>query len=147
MEGFDVRTIDGDKIGHVVDTAGDYLIVAHGLMRTKHALPQTFAEVDPGEQVVRTTLSKELVYSSPKVDGELDRVAVAEHYGLAEGFSDPPTRGRGDLEPDDPAYGPDGSLREHIEARREVLADEGPFDEPVLPGGSDVQRPRDYDGD
>ena len=119
MEGFDVRTIDGDRIGHVVDTDGDYLIVAHGLRRTKHALPQTFAEVDPGEQVVRTTLSKDLVYASPKVTGELDRMAIAEHYGLAEGFTDPPTRGLGDLEPDDPAFTAGEPLRERVMARKE----------------------------
>jgi hypothetical protein len=103
MQGYDVRTIDNDKIGHVVDIEGDYLIVEHGLLKTKHALPKTFAEVDESEQVVRTTLSKDLIYDSPKLNGELDRTLVAEHYGLAEGFTDPPTRGLGDLEPDDPA--------------------------------------------
>jgi hypothetical protein len=98
MQGYDVRTIDGDKIGHVIDTDGDFLILEHGLLKTKHALPQTFAEVDADEQVVRTTLSKDLIYNSPKVDGDVDRSAVAEHYGLPEGFTDPPTRGLGDEE-------------------------------------------------
>jgi hypothetical protein len=112
MQGYDVRTIDGEKIGHVVDTKDDYLIVEHGLLKTKHALPQTFAEVDEREGIVRTTLSKQLVHSSPKVDGELDRIAVAEHYGLAEGLSDPPTRGLEDLEPDGPAWTSEGRLDE-----------------------------------
>src|SRR5437764_5758064 len=118
MKGYDVRTIDGDKIGHVVDTDGDFLIVEHGLLKTKHALPQTFAEVDPVEQIVRTTLAKDLIYASPKVNGELDRIAVAEHYGLAEGFTDPPTRGLGDLEPDDPAFAGDQPLQESVAARK-----------------------------
>src|ERR1044072_7185614 len=90
MQGYDVRTIDGDKIGHVVDVDGAYLVVEHGLLKTKHALPIVFAEVDADEQVVRTALSKDLVHHSPKVNGEIDRVAIAEHYGLAEGFADEP---------------------------------------------------------
>jgi hypothetical protein len=126
MEGYDVKTIDGDKIGHVVDTDGDFLIVEHGLLKSKHALPKTFAEVDADEHVVRTTLSKHLIYDSPKLNGELDRIAVAEHYGLAEGFTDPLTRGRGDLEPDDPAWTDEqdaaragaGPIRERVSIRR-----------------------------
>jgi hypothetical protein len=89
MHGYDVRTIAGDKIGHVVDAQGDYLIIEHGLLKSKHALPKTFAEVDESERQVRTTLSKELIYDSPKVNGDLDRTAVAEHYGLAEAFTGP----------------------------------------------------------
>ena len=108
MKGYDVRTIDDDKVGHVVDTDGDFFIVEHGLLKSKHALPMTFAEVDEDAGVVRTTLSKSLIHDSPKVNGEIDRQAIAEHYGLAEGFTDPPTRGLGDvLEPDDPAFGAD----------------------------------------
>jgi len=103
MHGFDVRTFDDDKVGHVVGEEGDYLIVEHGLRKTHHALPRTFADVDDSAQVVRTTLSKQLIYDSPKVNGELDRQAVAEHYGLAEGFEDPLTRGLGVVGPDDPA--------------------------------------------
>jgi hypothetical protein len=148
MEGYDVRTIDGDKIGHVIGTDGDYLIVEHGLLKSKHALPQTFAEVDDGEQVVRTTLSKDLIYDSPKVGGELDRIAVAEHYGLAEGFTDPPTRGLGELEPDDPAWAADEPLRERIVARKEVAGSEGPSDDaPPSPGVTGGDRRRDYPKD
>ena len=93
MKGYDVRTIDDDKVGHVVDTDGDFFIVEHGLLKSKHALPMTFTEVDEDAGVVRTTLSKSLIHESPKVNGEIDRQAIAEHYGLAEGFTDPPTRG------------------------------------------------------
>src|SRR5262249_1280163 len=99
---YEVMTIDGDKIGHLVDEHGEYLIVEHGLLKSKHALPKTFTETDETEGVIRTTLSKQLVYDSPKVNGHFDREAVAEHYGLAEGFADPPTRALGELEPDDP---------------------------------------------
>lgn len=148
MKGYDVRTIDGDKIGHVVDTDGDFLIVEHGLLKSKHALPMVFAEVDGDEQVVRTTLSKDLIHHSPKVNGEIDRQAVAEHYGLAEGFTDAPTRGLGDLEPDDPAWAADQPLHEQSEMRKEVTAGEGPFDEsPSSPGVTGGDRRRDFPDD
>ena len=148
MEGYDVLTVDDDKVGHVIEQDGDYLIVEHGLLKTKHALPKIFAEVDGDAKVVRTTLSKDLIYDSPKVNGELDRTAVAEHYGLPEGFTDPPTSGRDGLEADDNAYAADDSLREEIGAREEVVANEGPYDEPpAWPGGSSGARRSDYDGD
>jgi len=148
MQGYEVRTIDDDMIGHVAADDGDFLIVEHGrLMKTKHALPKAFAEVDADEKVVRTTLSKELIDDSPKVNGELDRVAVAEHYGLVEHFAAEPTSDGDD--PDEIAYPDDESLREEAEAPRVVAANEGPFDDPAghVLGGSDETRPRDYGGD
>ena len=148
MQGYEVRTIDDDMIGHVAADDGDFLIVEHGrLMKTKHALPKAFAEVDADEKVVRTTLSKELIDDSPKVNGELDRVAVAEHYGLVEHFAAEPTSDGDD--PDEIAYPDDESLREEVEAPRVVAANEGPFDDPAghVLGGSDETRPRDYGGD
>jgi hypothetical protein len=148
MQGYEVRTIDDEKIGHVAADDGDFLIVEHGrLMKTKHALPKAFAEVDADEKVVRTTLSKELIDDSPKVNGELDRVAIAEHYGLVEHFAAEPTSDGDD--PEKIAYPDDESLREEVEARRVVAANEGPSDDPAghVLGGSDETRPRDYDGD
>src|SRR6266542_2861651 len=148
MHGFDVRTFDDDTVGHVVGEEGDYLIVEHGLRKTHHALPRTFADVDDSAQVVRTTLSKQLIYDSPKANGELDRQAVAEHYGLAEGFTDPLTRGLGDLEPDDPAYAADEPLRERVAVRKALAGDEGPLDEaPPSPGVTGGDRRRDYPKD
>jgi hypothetical protein len=56
--------------------------------------------------VVRLSISKELVEGSPAVeDGELDRRAVAAHYGLAEGEDAPETEGEGErrqIIPSDP---------------------------------------------
>jgi hypothetical protein len=103
MNGYDVRTVDDEKVGHVIGVDGDYLIVEHGLLKTKHALPQIFAEVDVDANTVRTTLSKQLIHDSPKVSDDLDRRDVAEYYGLADGYEDPVTRGAGDLLPTDPA--------------------------------------------
>jgi hypothetical protein len=145
---YEVVTIDGDKIGHLVDRQGEYLIVEHGLLKSKHALPKTFAEIDEAEGVVRTTLSKQLVYDSPKVNGDLDVNAIAEHYGLAEGFADPPTRGLGDLEPDDPAYAADEPMQERVAVRNEITGDRGWLDEaPSSPGVTGGDRRRDYPKD
>jgi hypothetical protein len=148
MKGYDVRTIDDDKVGHVVDVEDDFVIVEHGLLKSKHALPMTFVEVDDEHQLVRTTLSKSLINDSPKVNGELDRQAVAEHYGLAEGFTDPPTRGAGELEPDDPAFGADDGVQERVAVRNAMTTGEGPLDEaPPSPGVTGGDRRRDYPKD
>jgi hypothetical protein len=105
VEGYDVITSDEHKLGHVVGTIGDNVVVEHGTLRkTRHAVPKTFVHADDGEQVVRLTISKELVEESPKLNGDLDEQAVAEHYGLAEGYADPETLGDGELLPDDPAW-------------------------------------------
>jgi len=94
MEGYDVVTIEDEKVGKVVDTHGDNLIVEQGTIRkSKHALPRTFAEVDEGEKVVRMTVSKEIFCDSPKVNGEVDENAIALHYGLAEDSEAPATEG------------------------------------------------------
>jgi hypothetical protein len=86
MEGYDVVTIEDEKVGKVVGTHGDHLIVEQGTIRkSKHALPRTFAEVDEGEKVVRMTVTKDIFCDSPKVNGEVDETAIAEHYGLAGG--------------------------------------------------------------
>ncbi len=114
MEGYDVITSDEHKLGHVVLAEGDFLIVEHGHLRRKQfAVPNVFAHVDDSEQVVRLSVSKELVEDTPPVeDGKYDRRAIAEHYGLAEGYVDPETKGEGDLLLDDPAWS------EEIEERR-----------------------------
>jgi hypothetical protein len=148
MQGYDVRTVDDDKIGHIVDLDGDFLIVEHGLLHTKHALPRTFAEIDEDAKVVRTTLSKQLVYDSPKVNGEVDRGAIAEHYGLAEGFTDAPTRGQDDLLPDDPAFADDGaSVRERVRVHRGLSSGHGDLDRGESPGLTGGDRYRDYPRD
>jgi hypothetical protein len=105
MEGYEVITSDERELGQVVDVRGDYLIVEHGLLRKKrHAVPRVFAEPDAGENVVRLTVSEEMVDTSPKLDDDsIDETAVARHYGLAAGEEDPETKGYGEVLPDDPA--------------------------------------------
>jgi hypothetical protein len=141
----DLVTLDDHKIGHVVGEHGDYYIVEHGLLKTKHLVPKTFVEV--GGDGYRTTLSKQLINDSPKFhEDDDDHEAIAQHYGLAEGFEDPMTRGYDELEPDDPARTAEEDavaagvdpVRERI-AVRKGLTDPDPgrpvFDSPGLTGG------------
>jgi hypothetical protein len=109
MKGYEVQAFDGHKIGHVVDVEDGFIILEHGhLHKTKQALPDVSATVDDAENVVHTNLSKKLIYESPKVeDGEFDRELIAEHYGLAEAFTDAPTR----------ALGADDGVRERVIVR------------------------------
>jgi hypothetical protein len=83
MEGYDVVTVDEQKIGKVVGESKDFLIVEQGTLRkSKHPLPREFAHVDDSELQVRVTVPKEIVSDSPTADEELDERAVREHYGL-----------------------------------------------------------------
>jgi hypothetical protein len=137
VEGYDVITSDEHKLGHVVGTIGDNVVVEHGTLRkTKHLVPKTFVHVDDGEQVVRLTVSKQIVEDSPKLNGdEPDEQAVAEHYGLAAGYADPETLGDGELLPDDPAWsaeeeelrtGVPTAEQERLRARRGDVTPESP---------------------
>lgn len=104
LEGYDVLTCDDHKVGRVAGVHGDYLLIEHGtVFKSRHALPRTFAEVHEDERIVRTTVSKEVVSESPKVNGDFDEHAIALHYGLASAEDEPITRGYGDVLPDDPA--------------------------------------------
>lgn len=105
MNGYAVVSSDDHTIGHVVADRGDYLLLERGMLRkSRHALPKAFAHPVDAERLVRVTVSKELIADSPKVtDEEFDERAVARHYGLAVGYDEPETEGRGEILPDDPA--------------------------------------------
>jgi len=154
MEGYEVITSDDAKAGHVVEVRGDYLIVEHGtLFKSRHALPRTFVAADDGERVVRASVPKDVLESSPKVEeGQLDERAVAEHYGLAAGYEAPPTQGEGELVADDPAFGPDRDAHsagmERAEEQRARIRErgepgEGPLDSVSSPGLTGGDRTRD----
>ena len=106
MEGYEVITVDEDKVGKVVGESGDFLIIEQGtLLKSKHALPRELAHVDESEEKVRVTVPKEIIQESPKVDDEgFDEQATAEHYGLAPS-NGPGTEGYGvtDTEAGDPS--------------------------------------------
>ena len=152
VEGYDVITSDECKLGHVVGTIGDNLVVEHGtLHKSKHPVPKTFAEVHDDERVVRLTVSKEIVKQAPKVNGDgLDQRAVAEHYGLAGGFEAPETEGYGDVLPDDPGRTAEDDARRAgiptpTEERLEVRSGDDPAtrQETTSPGllGSRIPKP------
>jgi hypothetical protein len=90
MEGYEVIGTDDHKLGEVAAVEGDLLIVEGGLLRkSRHAIPLAFAHTDESEQVVRLSVSKEVVDESPKLeDGDLDRQAIAVHYGLEQPAAD-----------------------------------------------------------
>ena len=159
MEGYDVVTSDGERLGQVVGVAGDNLIVEHGTLRkSRHALPNVFAHVDDGEQVVRTTLAKQLIEDSPKLgDDDLDESAVAAYYGLASADEEPPSEGYGELNPDDPALTADQqglradvmpAEQQRAETRKnlETGTTYGPPGRPIIPPDPHTSsRPGDYD--
>jgi hypothetical protein len=154
MEGYDVITSDDEKAGQVVGAQGDNLIVEHGMLfKSRHALPKTFAHVDDSEEVVRASVSRRVLESSPKVeDDRVDERAVAEHYGLAAGVDSPPTQGAGEVVADDPAWGADRDLEragmERPEEKRARISSEqgpgeGPLDSVSSPGLTGGDRVRD----
>jgi hypothetical protein len=106
MEGYEVLAFDGEGVGRIVGTHGDWLVVEQGaIFKKRRPVPAALATVDDTDRVVRTTLSRELVESAPELgDGEPDEVAAARHYGLAAGEEAPATLGYGDVAPGDPAW-------------------------------------------
>ena len=79
MKGYQVITSDEKKVGRVVDVRAEHLIVEHGTVRkSRHALPKAFAHPIDAEQLVRVTVSKELIEDSPKLhDHTFDEHEVA----------------------------------------------------------------------
>ena len=147
MEGYEVIGSDDAKIGTIVGVEDDLLIVEGGLVRkTRHAVPVAFAD-SGDDRAVRLTVAKDLVADSPAVDDELDRRAIAEYYGLAEGYEDPETKGYGEVTSDDPAWSAEQQeLRTGVEpaaqrrARiREGDSEAGPRGHQVLPRDDDTR--------
>ena len=138
MEGYDVVTSDDCKYGQVVGVQEGHLIVEHGTLRkSRHAVPETFANADESEHVVHLTVSKEILDGSPKLEnGAIDRQAVAEHFGLAESTAAPETEGYGDVLPDDPATSADTDAiaagRETADQQRAEIREGG-----IGPGGEE----------
>jgi hypothetical protein len=117
MEGYDVVTIDDEKVGTVAGESGDFLIVEHGMLRkSKRALPRQLAHLDPEEQQVRITVGKEIFLDSPELDGgDLDERAVSEYYGLAPSAG-PGTEGYGVSDRGDPSRSSEEqALRDGVE--------------------------------
>jgi hypothetical protein len=141
MKGYEVETFDGHKIGHVVDVEDEFIVFEHGhLHKTKQALPNVSAQVDDAEQIVHTNLSKSLIYDSPKVDGKLDRQLIAEHYGIEDAVTDPPTRAQA-------ANGNDDGVQQRVAVREAMTTGHGSLDEPPTSGLAGGPRKDDYPKD
>ncbi|HZT16750.1 MAG TPA: hypothetical protein VFA19_12470 [Gaiellaceae bacterium] len=86
IEGLQVVTSDDHKIGRVVGTRDDCVLVETGhLFKSRHAIPSSFVHRQDDE--LRATVSKEIVESSPKIEDEswsCEEILV--HYGLAGPF-------------------------------------------------------------
>lgn len=122
MQGYEVVTADGERLGEVCDAFGRNLVVEHGtLFKSRHALPLAFAHPVDDERLVRTTISRELFEGSPKLDDDTDEQAIAAYYGLAGDDPAPTTLGYGAVDPDDPAT---GSEQDAIRAGLEPAAEE-----------------------
>jgi hypothetical protein len=81
MEGYDVISNDDHKVGQVVGTENGYVIVESGMMRKhKYAIPMDMTRTEPGEEVVRLSVSKQLVEEGPTVD-DGDWQSVEDYYG------------------------------------------------------------------
>jgi len=135
MEGYAVVTTDDEKVGKVVGTHGDHLIVEQGTLRkSKHALPRSFAQIDDAEQVVRMSVAKDVFCDSPKIEnGSVDEQAVAEHYGLSFAtMPDPP----GHAEQDAQRGGVAAAAQERVNVREGESSGEAglPGESPALLG-------------
>ena len=145
MKGYDVLTFDDERAGTVVDKQGSNLIIEQGaIFKHRRALPEIFVTVDDGEQVVRATVSKDVLESAPEVgeDG-VDTEAVSMHYGLAAGDPAPGTLGDGALNPDDPARtaetqeqrtGVEPAAAERARVQQKQGRGDGALDHPESPG-------------
>jgi hypothetical protein len=81
MEGYDVVSSDDNKVGQVVGTRNGYLIVESGTLRKKkHAVPLDMARTDSDDEVVRLTISKQMVEEGPSIDDD-GWQAVDDYYG------------------------------------------------------------------
>jgi hypothetical protein len=155
VDGYKVVTADEKEIGEVVGRLGDSVVIEHGLLRKKkHALPLAFASADDEEQVLRTTLSKEMIEASPQLDddGDVDEGQIAIYYGLAEAEAEPGTEGYGELGADETAIATDREARsqgltaaeeERASIREGLSPGEGPLDRGESPGITGGDRSRD----
>jgi hypothetical protein len=97
MEGYDVVTFDGKRIGKIAGVAGDFYIVERGkVWKTRAPLPKRFARVDEDTHAVRAGISSQVLLAAPRVgrDGTIDEGAVSAFYALDDTVENPPIAGR-----------------------------------------------------
>jgi hypothetical protein len=86
MEGLEVVTTDDHTLGTVIAEHDDCVVIETGhLFKSKHAVPRSFLHERDG--VLRATVARDVITSSPKVDLEnWDGQSVDLHYGLEVPF-------------------------------------------------------------
>ena len=107
MEGYDVLTFDDEQAGTVVGKQGSNLVVEQGaIFKHRRALPEIFVTVDEGEQVVRTTVSKDVLEDRLRRSGtsEVDEQPCRSTTAWPPASRRRGRSGDGDLNPDDPAW-------------------------------------------
>jgi hypothetical protein len=157
VEGYKLVSADDKDVGEIVGRIGDGVVVEHGLIRKRrHLVPLAFANADDDARVVRSTLSKEMIESSPHIDDDdgVDEAEIAAYYGLAEGTVAPATEGYGELDADETAITSDRQARrdglaaaeeERAAIREDLSAGEGRLDRGESPGLTGGDRYRDAD--
>src|SRR3979409_848529 len=130
MEGQEVVTSDGQKLGSVVAELDDCVIVEMGhVFKTKHAIPCQFLHEHDSE--LRATVTKHVVSDSPKVDLEhWDAQAIRLHYGVEGTFEVNP-------DPD----GPESAETDALRAGREPPPNERPHAQLGETGDPDYDKP------
>jgi hypothetical protein len=125
MQGYLVVTRDDEQVvGHVVEKVGRNFIVEQGMLRkTKHAVPEDFAQLDEAGRRLVVTVPKDLLHDSPEVNGDVDEDAVAAHYGLADTTVDDP-----------PGYVDSEVVEKRVAAREGVEPTGGIRESPALLG-------------
>ena len=90
MEGYEVKSSDGHDVGHVHRVAGGVLVIEHGALKHRIAVPHELAHVDDDARLVRLTVSNELLHDAPRVHhDQVDTAAVAAYYGYDEPTDSP----------------------------------------------------------
>jgi hypothetical protein len=90
VEGYEVKANDGHHVGHVQRVAGGVLVIEHGALKHRIAVPHELAHVDDDARLVRLTVSDDLLHDAPRVHHDhIDAAAVAAYYGYDEPTDSP----------------------------------------------------------
>jgi hypothetical protein len=145
VEGYTLVSADDKEVGEVVGKLGDSVVIEHGLIRKRrHVVPLAFASADDEARVLRSTLSKEMIESSPHVaDDGVDEAEIAAYYGLAETTTPVESVVSSDLQAR--SDGLPAVEEDRAEMRDDLASGEGRLDRGESPGIAGGDRFRDAD--
>lgn len=129
MQGYDVVTGDGHKLGQVAEERDGCVIVEHGhVFKSKHAIPHDFVSVDDGERVVHATVTRDVFTDGPKVTDDWTCEETLRHYGLVGSIAEPETEGYGESSTDPAPTADDTNVAERASMRE---GNDAALDDPV----------------